>query len=101
MAKTNTSELLESLAADIGENVYMDIAKWHLYLEDAHLHTVLAEKVYPLLTSRSLSEDRVQEILSGILVKIGGHRELPLLDFLPMQCQVNLIDILEKYQEDM
>lgn len=101
MAKTNTSELLESLAADIGENVYMDIAKWHLYLEDAHLHTVLAEQVYPLLTSRSLSEDRVQEILSGIPVKIGGHRELPLIDFLPMQCQVNLIDILEKYQEDM
>ena len=101
MAKTNTTELLEALAADIGENIYMDIAKWHLYLEDAHMHTVLAEQLYPLLTSQSVNEDRVQQILNGISVKIGGHRELPLRDFLPMQCQVTLIDILEKYQREL
>ena len=45
MAKTNTSQAIESLAAEIGNNVYIDIAKWHLYLREAHLHTVVAERV--------------------------------------------------------
>ncbi len=102
MAKTNTTELLESLATEIGENIYIDIAKWHLYLSDAKLHTVVAEQVYPLLTSNSVGEDQVTQILSNIPIKVGGgKREIPLLDLLPMQCQVNLIDILEKYQREV
>lgn len=95
----NTTEIIEAIASEIGENVYLDIAKWHLYLSDAHLHTVVAEQVYPLLINNSLDEDRVIQILQNIPVKIGGgKRELPLIDLLPMQCQVNLMDILEKYQ---
>jgi hypothetical protein len=102
MAKTNTSELLEALAAEIGENVYIDVAKWHLYLSNAKLHTVVAEQLYPLITSNSVNEDRVIEVLKSISIKIGGgKRELPLIDFLPMQCQVNLVDILEKYQREI
>lgn len=102
MAKSSTTEILEALAADIGENVYIDIAKWHLYLREAHLHTPLAEQLYPLLTSGSVNENRVQQILSNISVKIGGgRRELPLIDLLPMQGQVTLMDILEKYQDQM
>ncbi|MBW4562680.1 MAG: DUF3181 family protein [Mojavia pulchra JT2-VF2] len=102
MAKTNTTELLEALAAEIGENVYIDIAKWHLYLSDAKLHTVVAEKVYPLISSNGVTEDRVIELLESIPVKIGGGRkELPLIDLLPLQCQVNLVDILEKYQSQI
>lgn len=102
MANTNTTELLEALAAEIGENIYIDIAKWHLYLSNAKLHTVVAEKMYPLLTSKSISEDRVIQVLQSISVKIGGgRRELPLADLLPLQCQVNLVDILEKFQYNM
>lgn len=102
MAKTNTTELLETLAAEIGENVYIDISKWHLYLSDAKLHTVVAEKVYPLITSKSVNEDQVIKILESIPVKIGGGRtELPLLNLLPLQCQVILVDILEKYQREI
>lgn len=102
MAKQSNTEVIEALAAEIGENVYMDIAKWHLYLSDAHLHTVIAEQVYPMLTSNSLEEDRVVQILQGIPVKIGGgKREIPLIDLLPRQGQVNLMDILEKYQRKM
>ncbi len=102
MAKTNTTELLEALAGEIGENVYMDIAKWHLYLSDAKMHTVVAEKMYPLITSNSVNEDRVIEVLSSIPVKIGGgKRELSLIDLLPRQCQVSLVDILEKYQREI
>jgi hypothetical protein len=102
MAKTNTTELIETLAAEIGENVYIDIAKWHLYLGDAKLHTVVAEQLYPLITSKNVSEDRVTAVLTSIPIKIGGgRREVPLFDLLPLQCQVNLVDILEKYQRDM
>jgi Protein of unknown function (DUF3181) len=102
MAKASTTEILESLAAEIGENVYIDIAKWHLYLSDAKLHTVVAEKMYPLLASKSINEDQVVKLLESIKIKIGGgRRELALIDLLPLQCQVNLVDILEKYQEEI
>lgn len=98
----STTEVIEAMASEIGENVYMDIAKWHLYLSDAHLHTLLAEQLYPILTAKSLDEDRVLHILQSIPIKIGaGKKEVPLLDFLPMQCQVNLMDILEKYQRSI
>jgi Protein of unknown function (DUF3181) len=102
MAKTNTTELLENLASEIGENIYIDIAKWHLYLSNAKLHTVVAEKLYPLITSKTVSEDRVLELIASISVKIGGgKKELPLIDLLPLQCQVALVDILEKYQREI
>ena len=102
MAKFNTTEAIEDLAAEIGDNVYIDVAKWHLYLKDAHLHTTLAEQLYPLLTNNSLKEDQVAQILQNISVKLGGgKREVPLADLLPMQCQVNLMDILEEYQRKL
>jgi hypothetical protein len=102
MASSNTSEAIEALAAEIGENIYIDIAKWHLYLRDAHLHTTLAEQIYPLLTNKNLSEDQVQQILQRIPVKLGGgKREVSLGDLIPMQGQVNLMDLLEEYQDSL
>ena len=102
MARQSTTEIIEAIAAEIGENVYIDIAKWHLYLSDAHLHTVVAEQLYPILTSQSLNEDKMLQTLEKIPVKIGGGRkEIPLIDLLPMQCQVSLMDILEKYQSQL
>ena len=93
---------IEALAAQIGDSVYIDVAKWHLYLSDAHLHTVVAEQVYPLIESDSLSEAAVTEILQGIPVKLGGGKtELSLLDLLPMQSKVNLLDLLEDYQRNL
>ncbi|HAG80566.1 MAG TPA: thylakoid-associated protein [Cyanobacteria bacterium UBA12227] len=102
MANLNTTEAIEALAADIGENIYIDVAKWHLYLQDAHLHTLLAERIYPLLSNDTLEEDQVLRILQSIPVKLGGgKREVPLADLLPMQCQVNLMDLLEEFQRKM
>lgn len=99
----SSSEAIETLAAEIGENVYMDIAKWHLYLSDAHLHTVLAEKLFPMVSSgRAIEEDQVLDILKSVPVKLGGgKREVPLTDLLPMQCQVNLMDTLEEFQRKL
>jgi len=99
MANPNTTEIIESLAAEIGENVYIDVAKWHLYLSDAHLHTVVAQRTYQLLENDNLSEDNVLAILRDIPVKLGGGKiEVSLLNLLPMQSQVHLIDLLEEYQ---
>jgi hypothetical protein len=98
----NTTQAIESLAAEIGENVYIDIAKWHLYLNDAHLHTVVAQQLYPMLEDGDLDADRVAQVLQGISVKLGGgKREVPLADLIPMQCQVQLMDVLEEFQRQM
>ena len=98
----NTTQAIESLAAEIGENVYIDIAKWHLYLRDAHLHTVLAEQLYPMLEDGNLNADKVGQVLQGIPVKLGGgKREVSLADLIPMQCQVQLMDVLEEFQRQM
>jgi len=102
MVDASVTQFLENLAADIGQEVYIDIAKWHLYLNDAHLHQLLAEQLYPMLKAQELQEDRVVEVLREIPVKVGGgRREVPLADLLPMQSQVNLMDILEKYQRKL
>ena len=98
----NTTQAIESLAAEIGENVYIDIAKWHLYLRDAHLHTVVAQQLYSMLENGNLDEDKVGQVLQSIPVKLGGgKREVPLADLIPMQCQVQLMDILEEFQRKM
>ncbi|MFK8184292.1 MAG: DUF3181 family protein [Phormidesmis sp.] len=102
MATASSTEALEGLAAEIGENIYMDIAKWHLYLGVAKLHTALAEKLLPMVTEDNISEDAVVQILNDIPIKLGGGRKtIPLAELLPMQCQVNLIDLLEEYQRKL
>jgi ABC-type phosphate transport system ATPase subunit len=102
MARTGTTETIEKLAAEIGENVYIDIAKWHLYLRDAQLHTLLAERLLPMLLEGNLQEDQVEDVLKAIPVKLGGgKREVALADLLPMQSHVHLMDVLEEYQRNL
>lgn len=102
MAYHGSSEIIESLAADIGETVYMDIAKWHLYLQDTNLHTTLAEKFYPMVTDGDLTETQLVEVLQSIPVKLGGgRRSLPLSDLIPIQCQIDLLDLLEKHHNQL
>lgn len=97
MPNSNNSEAIEKLAAAIGEDVYIDVAKWHLYLRDAHLHTTLAEQLYPIL-GKNVSEDQVLQILRSIPVKLGGGKlETPLANLLPMQSQMQLMDIIEEF----
>ncbi len=87
-----TSEAIEKLAAEIGENVYIDVAKWHLYLRDAHLHTVLAEQLYPQLQSGPLQEPQVLELLKNIPVQLGGGKlTVSLADLVPTQSQTHLM----------
>lgn len=98
----NSTEAIENLAAEIGENIYIDVAKWHLYLADAHLHATVAERVYPLLEDEAVNEAAVMQVLREIPVKLGGGKlEVSLADLLPMQSQVHLIDLLEEYQRNL
>lgn len=99
MANSNPTAEIEALASVVGAAAYIDIAKWHLYLNDAKLHTTVAQQLYPLLLKGPVGEEQVTEILAKIPVKVGGgQREIPLLDLLPVQCQVDLMDALEEYQ---
>jgi len=97
-----STEFIEKLAADIGSKVYIDIAKWHLYLNDAHLHTPLAEKLAGLLEENDLSESSVKSIMSSFQVTVGGGQgQLPLSDLVPNQCYPDLMDVLEEHQRDL
>jgi Protein of unknown function (DUF3181) len=97
-----SSEQLERLAADIGDNVYIDIAKWHLYLKDAKLHTVVAEKALDVISDKNVTGDTVNAILAQVNISLGGGRkELPLSDLLPVTCQAKLLDILQEFARDL
>jgi hypothetical protein len=100
----STSQNIEQLAAAIAEEVYIDIAKWHLYLGDAHLHTVLAEKFYPMITdgtSGRIDEIAVTKVLANVFVKVGGgRREIPLVELIPSHAESNLLGILERFAQN-
>ncbi len=101
MANSGITQEIEALASEIGDNIYIDVANWHLYLSDAKLHTVVAEKIYPLLKDNQLSETAVTDILRDIPVKLGGGRkELSLFDLIPSQCQTDLLSLLENYDDN-
>ncbi|NMF59853.1 MULTISPECIES: DUF3181 family protein [Pseudanabaena] len=93
----STTERIEQLAAAIAEDVYIDIAKWHLYLNDAHLHRPLAEKFYPMIVAGIKASD-VSQVLEETKIAIGGgKREIPLSDLIPSSCQNRLLTILEEF----
>ncbi|WP_017660290.1 DUF3181 family protein [Baaleninema simplex] len=96
-----TTREIETLAAEIADKIYIDVAKWHLYLGDAHLHIPLAERFYPMLENDDLSDANVQTVLQNISVPLGGGRtEVSLLDLLPATCQSQLVELLEDYQKE-
>ena len=81
----NTTPEIEALAAEIGEVIYIDVAKWHLYL----------------ILDNEVSEDAVIKVLDSISVSLGGGKlETTLTQLLPTKCQVSLIDLLEEFQKN-
>ncbi|CAC5340841.1 MULTISPECIES: DUF3181 family protein [Planktothrix] len=93
---------LEKLASEIGENIYIDIAKWHLYLANAHLHTQLAEQLCPLLDQGDFSESDVQQVLQKISVTLGGGKQTTsLVNLIPNTGIQDLVKILKDFQEDL
>jgi Protein of unknown function (DUF3181) len=96
-----SNQQIEDLAAEIGDKIYIDVAKWHLYLKDAKLHTTVAERVLPLLVS-GLTGDKLTEVLTGISIDLGGGRlRTPLLNLIPVTAQARLMDILQEYARNL
>lgn len=91
---------IEKLAAEIGENIYIGVADWHLYLSDAHLHTHVAERSATLLENRTVEESAVLDILKSIQVPMGGGQvSLSLSQLIPTAVQQDLVKLLEDYQD--
>ncbi len=92
---------IEKLAAEIGENIYIDVSGWHLYLADAHLHTTVAEKIFPAIEDRAVDEAKVTEVLRAIQVPLGGKQTfVSLLQLIPAAGQADLVKLLEEYQDN-
>ncbi|WOD38851.1 DUF3181 family protein [Nodosilinea sp. E11] len=102
MSDASTARAIESLAAAIGDKVYLDVAKWHLYLGDAKLHTPLAEKLYPLVVGDQVSEAAVADILASTSVSLGGgQKTVPLADLIPSAGKADLLEAIADYQRDL
>jgi len=102
MSNASTARAIESLAAAIGDKVYLDVAKWHLYLGDAKLHTSLAEKLYPLVAGDRVTEAAVADILTSTAVAIGGgQKTVTLADLIPAGGKAELMEAIADYQRDL
>ncbi|WP_413165195.1 DUF3181 family protein [Capilliphycus salinus ALCB114379] len=97
-----TTQEIEKLASEIGENIYIDVAKWHLYLSDAHVHTQVAEQLYPLLENGNLEAGSINQVLQGITVSLGGGKmTTSLANLIPNSVESDLLKMLEEYQRQM
>jgi hypothetical protein len=98
----NSTQEIELLAAEIGENIYIDVAKWHLYLAEAHFHIPLAQKIFSLIEEDSLTRDELIKILRSISVPLGGgNLEVSLADLIPTQLVSELLDIIRDFQKKL
>lgn len=97
------SEIIEQLAAAIAEEIYIDVAKWHLYLNDAHLHIPLAESFYALISElQPINQSQIIKVLTNTNVPIGGGKKaIPLIDLIPNQLQSRLLDIIEEFSNQI
>jgi hypothetical protein len=101
MASAGSSRAIEALAAAIGDQAYIDVAKWHLYLGDAKLHTLLAERLYPLIDDGTFTEAALADALANISVPLGGGKKtVSLADLMPSGSQADLLRAIEDYQRD-
>lgn len=100
MSYSASAETIENLAANIGEVVYMDIAKWHLYLNDAKLHTLAAQRLYPMVEDDRISEAEVTRVFQDISIPVGGGRkQIPLMELIPNACMTDLLRVLEDFKD--
>ncbi|MFH7242512.1 MAG: DUF3181 family protein [Spirulina sp.] len=101
MASAGSSRAIEALAAAIGDQAYIDVAKWHLYLGDAKLHTSLAERIYPLIDDGTFDESALMDVLASFSVALGGGKKtVSLADLIPSGSQADLLRAIEDYQRD-
>ena len=102
MSDASTGRAIEALAAAIGDKVYLDVARWHLYLGDAKLHKPLAEKLYPLVVADQITDAAVVTILANTPVAIGGgQKTVTLADLIPAASRADLLEAIADYPRDL
>lgn len=102
MSLSISEATLEALAAAIGEVAYIDVAKWHLYLNDAKLHKLVAQRLYLLVEGDRISEAEITQVFQEIAVPIAaGRQQMPLADFIPAVCIGDLARTLEEFKEQL
>ena len=87
---------IKDLELSIADQIYIQIAKWHLYLGDAGLAKSLAiECMAHLGEGPDLA---VEKALRSIRVPIaGGKTHLPLQELIPHGQVLELIDLISPY----
>lgn len=102
MSFSAPAETIEALAANIGEVVYIDVAKWHLYLNDAKLHTLVAQRLYPMVAEDAIAESKIIQVLEAIPIPIGtGQQQVPLKNLVPAACIQDLMRVLEDFKDNL
>jgi Protein of unknown function (DUF3181) len=102
MANAGTTQAIEDLAAAIGDQAYLEVAHWHLYLGDAKLHRPLAEALYPLLVEGRFTDSALGELLATTKVSLGGGKKtVPLGDMIPAASLAHLAEAISAYQDQM
>lgn len=95
---------VSELAENFGQDVYVDINGWHLFLRDMKFHVPLARIVSEQVAADNnrFEEDNIIDILKKCPVKVGGGRkEIPLYDMMPNRCVQDFLKITEEYVMDL
>jgi hypothetical protein len=108
VAKTKGSRSpYEELAFKIGDQCYIDVQGWHLYLKDVKIASgssvtmadALAEKLGSNI--QSFNQPMLDALLAKVPVKLGqGKATLSLADVMPSRGVQDLAEICEKYKRD-
>ncbi len=98
----STNQDIERLAGELGDQVYLDVAKWHLYLRDAKLHTPLADQLGPIAEAGKVSEAEVIGVLNQTVIELGGGKQkLPLSELIPASGIRRVLDVLEEWSRSV
>lgn len=108
VAKTKGSRSpYEELAFKIGDQCYIDVQGWHLYLKDVKIASgssvtmadALAEKLGSNI--QSFNQPMLDALLAKVPVNLGqGKATLSLADVMPSRGVQDLAEICEKYKRD-
>lgn len=99
---TQQDEARDELASQIGKEVYLDINGWHLYLRDVSvagtkLHVALSALIADRVSAGLDVEEAVQSVVDKVPIKIGGKKQLPLSQFLPVGAVQDMNDVVKEY----
>ena len=98
----STAQDIERLAGELGDQIYLDISKWHLYLRDAKLHILLADQLGPMAEAGNVSESEIISTLNQTVIELGGGKQkLPLSELIPVSGIRRVSDVLGEWTRSL